>query len=54
MNIEEIQNKIKWRNEEKYKNTKIHEKLKWGISQEYSFSYKHATRHAKKLLLLKQ
>ena len=28
----------------------IHEKLKRGISQEYSSSYKQATRQAKKLL----
>ena len=33
---------------------KIHEKLKRGIPQEYSSSYKQATRQAKKLLLLKQ
>ena len=29
----------KWRNKEIRKNTKIHEKLKRGISQEYSSSY---------------
>ena len=45
MYIEEIQNQ---RNEEIKKNTKIHEKLKRGMSQEYSSSYKQATRQAKK------
>ena len=36
MYIEKIQNQ---RNEEIYKNKKIHEKLKRGMSQEYSSSY---------------
>ena len=36
------------------KNIKFHEKLKRGISQEYSSSYKQATAQAKITLLLKQ
>ena len=36
MSVEEIQ---KYKNEEIKKNTKIHEKSKRGISQEYSYSY---------------
>ena len=36
------------------KKIKIHEKLKRGIPQEYSSSYKQASRLEKKLLLLKQ
>ena len=45
MYIEEIQ---KYINEEIQKYTKIYEKLKRGISQEYSSSYKQATTKAKK------
>ena len=44
----------KSKNEKIKKNIKIHEKLKRRISQEYSSSYKQATRQAKKLILLKQ
>ena len=44
----------KSKNEKIKKNIKIHEKLKRRIPQEYSSSYKQASRQAKKLLLLKQ
>ena len=44
MYIEEIQKK---KNEKIKKNTKIHQKLKRGISQEYSSSYQQATTQAK-------
>ena len=45
MHIEEIQ---EYKNEEVKKNKKNYEKLKRGISQEYSSSYQQATREAKK------
>ena len=41
-------------NEEIKKNIKIYEKLRRGISLEYSSSYQQATTQAIKLLLLKQ
>ena len=45
MYIEEIH---KYKNEEIKKNTKIHQKLTRGISQEYSSPYQQATTQAKK------
>ena len=43
----------KIKNKEIQKYTKIYEKLKRGISQEYSSSYKQATAQAKKIIIIK-